>query len=394
MSDGDGDRRSFRRSRVDREPHMPQKRDYYEVLGIDRNASGEQIKGAYRKLALKYHPDSYKGDKDEAEQKFKELAEAYEVLSEPVNRQRYDQFGHEGLRGAGMHDFSTMGFGDIFSMFEDIFSGMGVSRGRTSRHRGYDLETEVAMTLEQVDTGAEQTLEFERTDLCQTCGGDGSRPGTKSQRCGACGGYGQVQQQVQGIFGLSVRVAACPKCRGRGTFVTDPCKDCGGTGRARKKRVLVVRIPSGIRDGQVVRVPGEGEPGRTGTERGDLHVYVRVKPHPLLTRRGDDLICQMPISFAQAALGGRVEVPTLAGSEELDIPQGIQHGEVITLKQRGLPSARTGRKGRQLVQVLIEVPRKLTEKQKSLLQEYAETEELNVTPGRKSFLEKVKEYFS
>lgn len=374
---------------------MSSKRDYYEVLGVGRNAAPEDVKRAYRKLALKYHPDNYKGDKAEAEKKFKEFAEAYEVLSDPVKRQRYDRYGHEGLRGAGLHDFSGMGFGDIFSMFEDIFAGVGFSGGRgRSAERGYDLETEVELTLEQVAAGVDRTLEFERQDLCDTCGGSGSKPGTSPQRCATCGGYGQVQQQIQGFFGVSVRVAACPKCKGKGSIVTDPCPSCRGSGRRRKKRVLSVHIPPGVHDGQVVRIRGEGEPGPSGTTRGDMHCYVRVREHPLLTRQGDDLVCRMPICFSLAALGGAIRVPTISGAEEIDVPPGTQNGAVLTMKDRGLPSQRTGRMGRQYVQVIIEVPRKLTRRQRELLEEFAKTEESNVSGQRKSFLNKVKKYFA
>jgi len=373
---------------------MPEKRDYYEVLGVPRDAGGDEIKRAYRKLALKYHPDNYKGDKAEAETKFKELAEAYEVLSDSVKRQRYDRFGHAGLKGAGVHDFSSMGFGDIFSMFGDIFGGMGFTDARRGPQRGLDLETQIDLTLEQVATGVDQTLEFERMDLCDTCGGSGAKRGTEPKRCDKCGGYGQMQQQVQGFFGMSVRVVPCPQCRGKGTIVTDPCGDCRGSGRAKKKRVLTVHIPPGIRDGQVVRARGEGEPSDDGTSRGDLHCYVRVQPHAMLARRGDDLVCQVPISFAQAALGAKVDVPTLAGAEEVEVPPGTQYGDVITLKKRGLPSARTGRMGDQHVQVLLEVPRKLTKAQRRLLEEYAETEDASVLPERKGFLDRLKECFS
>jgi molecular chaperone DnaJ len=379
---------------------MPLKRDYYEVLGVSREAGADQIKRAYRKLALKYHPDNYQGDKSDAEKKFKELAEAYEVLSDPVKRQRYDRYGHEGLRGVGVHDFTHMGFGDILSMFDDIFGDMGFggrTRGRYGAHRGLDLETEVEVTLEQVATGVDHTLEFERMDLCATCSGSGSRPGATPQRCKTCGGYGQVQQQMQGFFGVSIRVVTCPDCQGKGTIITDPCRDCGGTGRARQKRILTVHIPPGIRDGQAVRARGEGEPSEDGTSRGDLHVYVRVREHPLLARRGDDLICQVPLTFTQAAMGATVVVPTLAGTEEVQIPPGTQHGDVIALSKRGLPSLRGSRVGDQYVQISIEVPRKLTQKQRQLLREYAETEsseESEATPERTSFFQKLKSYFS
>lgn len=377
---------------------MAEKRDYYEILGVSRDAGQDAIKRAYRKLALQYHPDNYRGDKQEAEGKFRELAEAYEVLSDPAKRQRYDRFGHEGLRGAGVHDFSHMGFGDIFSMFEEIFAGMGAGGpGRRGRQRGLDLETEVELTLEQVATGQDQTLEFEREDLCQACSGGGARAGTTPRRCPTCGGYGQVQQQVPGFFGVSIRVSTCPQCQGKGTMVTDPCPDCGGSGRTRQRRTLTVHIPPGIHDGQAVRVRGEGEPSPDGRGRGDLHVHVRVREHPLLSRRGDDLICQVPITFTQAAMGGTVTVPTLAGQEPVEIPPASQHGDVITLKRRGVPSARSGRVGDQYVQLLIEVPRRLTQKQRELLEQYAETEKQaanEATPGRKSFFQRLKAYFS
>ena len=373
---------------------MPEKRDYYDVLGVSREAGAEEIKRAYRKGALKYHPDNYKGDKAEAEAKFKALAEAYEVLSDGIKRQRYDQFGHDGLRGSGVHDFSSMGFGDIFSMFEDIFSGVGFSRGAPHSDHGLDLETGIELALEQVAVGTDETLEFERMDLCDSCGGSGARPGTRPDKCGTCGGYGQVRQQVQGFFGMSVRVTPCPACRGKGSVVTDPCGDCKGSGRRRKKRVLTVHVPPGIRDGQVVRIRSEGEPNHAGTARGDLHCYVRIRPHPLLARRGDDLVCQVPITFTQAALGANIEVPTLAGTEEFEVPPGTQHGQVLTMKRRGLPSQQSGRLGDQHVQLLIEVPRKLTKTQRELLEKYAGTEQASVLPGRKGFLDKLREYFS
>ena len=372
---------------------MPSKRDYYEVLGVDRGDGAHKIKRAYRRLALKFHPDNFQGDKTEGEVRFKELAEAYEVLSDPQKRQRYDRFGHEGLRGLGMHDFSSMGFGDIFSMFEDIFGGMGSRGGMGARSdHGLDLETEVELTLEQVGTGIDQTLEFERMDFCDVCSGSGAKHGTKPQKCSACGGYGQIQQQVSGFFGMSVRVMPCPACGGKGHVILEKCPDCGGSGRKREKRVLVVHIPAGISDGQVVRVRNEGEPSRTGTTRGDLHVYIRTKPHPLLSRRGNDLVSQVPVAFAAAALGGKVTIPTLTGPEEIDIPSGSQNGQVITLKRRGLPSVGGGRRGNQHVQIYIEVPKKLTKKQRELLEVYAETENDNITPQRRSFMESLKEY--
>jgi molecular chaperone DnaJ len=370
-----------------------EKRDYYEVLGVPREAGPEEIKRAYRRGALKHHPDNAPGDKAEAERKFKELAEAYEVLADPHKRARYDRYGHDGLRGAGMHDFASMGLGDIFSMFEDIFGGTGLG-GAAASERGLDLETQVELTLVQVATGVDHTLEFERVDFCDTCAGSGAKSGSKPLRCSACAGYGKVQQQVQSFFGVSVRVIDCPTCRGRGHIVKDRCPACRGSGRARKKRVLAVHVPPGVHDGQCVRVRGEGEPSASGTGRGDLHVYVRVQPHPLLARRGDDLLCQVPISFAQAAMGAKVSVPTLTGLEEIDVKAGTQNGEVVQMKDRGLPDTRTGRRGHQYVQVLVEVPRKLSKKQRELLEAFAAAEEPDAPGERRSFLGKLKEFLS
>jgi molecular chaperone DnaJ len=376
---------------------MSQKRDYYEVLGVDKAASADEVKRAYRKGALKHHPDNIQGqqEKAQAEKKFKELAEAYEVISDPVKRQQYDRFGHEGLRGAGVHDFTNMGFGDIFSMFEDIFGGGRGGQG--GGDRGLDLETEVELTLEQVASGSDQSLEFDRIDLCDTCGGNGSKPGTQPDRCNTCGGYGQVQQQMQGFFGLGVRIVACPKCRGKGRIVTDPCTECSGSGRRKKRRMLTVHIPAGVHDGQVVRARGEGEPNAAGTGRGDLHCYIKVRQHPLLGRRGDDLVCQVPISFTQAALGCDVQVPTLSGTQNLAIPAGTQSSTVFTLKKLGLPVTGRNRRGDLHVQVFVEVPRKLSDKQRELLEAYGQTEESNMAasnPDRKTFFDKVKEYFA
>jgi len=369
---------------------MPSKRDYYEILEVPRNAGPEEIKRAYRRKALKYHPDNYKGDKAEAEAKFKELAEAYEVLSDPEKRQLYDRFGHEGLRGAGLHDFSTMGLGDIFSMFEDIF-GFGLGRARTRGiRRGYDCETEVELTLEEIATGVDKTIEFERMDFCDACGGNGARTGTSPKRCPTCGGYGQVE--IGGGFFRMVQT--CPTCNGSGNIINDPCPVCKGSGRTRKKRVLTIHIPPGVHDGQVVRIRGEGEPSETGNSlRGDLRCYITTKPHPFFVRTGNDLLCQVPITFTQAALGATIEVPTLTGKEQVTIPAGAQYGQSIRLKHRGLPDQRTGRKGDQIIQLIIEVPTKLTEKQARLLRELAETENTTVTPARKGFIERLKQYF-
>ena len=374
---------------------MATKRCYYEVLQVEKTVGPDVLKRSYRKLALKFHPDNYKGDKTEGETKFKELAEAYEVLSDPQKRQQYDQYGHDGLNGSGMHDFSSMGFGDIFSMFNDIFGGGGGFGGARSAHqeRGLDLETEVSLTLEEVAIGSEQTLEFERMDYCETCGGSGAKPGTQPERCSACGGYGQVQQQVSGFFGMSIRVVPCQECAGKGKIVKDPCNDCSGTGRTKTRRVLSVSIPAGIRNGQVVRVRNEGEPANNGPHRGDLHVYVNVEEHSLLIRKGDDLVCQVPVPFTTAALGGKIQVPTLDGLKDIEIAAGSQNGHVISMRKKGLPAIGSSYKGDLHVQVLVEVPKKVSAEQRELLEKLAELDHKNVTPKRKSFLDKLKDCF-
>jgi molecular chaperone DnaJ len=371
------------------------KRDYYEVLGVARDAGEEDIKRSYRKLAMKFHPDRADGDKAQAEGKFKEAAEAYEVLSDAGKRKRYDQFGHGGV--SGQHDFSHMDASDIFSMFDEIFGGMGGGPvggrrggGRASRaQRGFDLETQVELSLAEVAKGCEKTIEFERQDGCETCKGTGAKPGSSPVVCQQCGGQGRVAQQ--GFGGMFRMVTTCPACRGRGAVIKEHCPGCRGTGRQSKKRVVTIHIPPGVHEGQAVRVAGEGEPGGGGGPSGDLHCYISVKQHTLFSRHNNDLVCQIPISFTQAALGGKIEAPTLSGKEELEVPAGTQHGEVFKLKGKGLPDLRSKRAGDELVQVLIEIPRKLTEKQKHLLREFAATEDASVMPQRKSFLEKLRE---
>jgi molecular chaperone DnaJ len=369
------------------------KRDYYEVLGVTKTADAEEIKRAYRKLAMKYHPDRNEGaEKAEAERKFKEAAEAYEVLSDSGKRQRYDQFGHQGVSAS--HDYAHMDPNDIFSIFEGIFGGgMGGRRQQNpnSPARGFDLETQVELTLAEIATGAEKTLEFDRNEKCETCSGTGAKAGSTPQRCATCGGQGQVIQQ--GFGGMFRMATTCPNCRGRGNVIRDYCTSCRGQGKVPKSRKIAVKVPAGVHEGQTVRVPGEGEPGERGGPPGDLHCHIAVRAHPIFARQGNELVCQIPISFAQAALGTELDVPTLRGKAKLDIPHGTQHGEVFKIRSEGLPDLRSGRKGDQLVQVLIEVPRKLTEKQKHLLKEFAGHEEAGSMPQKKGFLEKIKEAF-
>lgn len=379
---------------------MPTTRDYYEILGVEKSAPADEIKRAYRRLAMKYHPDRNPDDA-EAEARFKEASEAYEVLGDDEKRQKYDRFGHDAFRGSGAaaHDFSRMDVSDIFSMFEEVFGGgggFGGGRGRArAQARGYDLETEVELDLNDVLTGVDREVEFTRLDVCDTCGGDGAKPGSKPQTCGTCGGRGQVQQQ--GLGGMFRMVTTCPTCRGRGVVVVDKCTECNGKGRVGKKRKLSVKIPAGIHDGQAVRVRGEGEPPPIEASpdgsgvRGDLHVAVRVTGHDLFERDGDNLLMRMPISFTQAALGAEVEVPTLTGRETLSIPRGTPYGKLFTIGGQGLPNLRSGRRGDLIVIAEIETPTKLSAEQEKLLRDFAATENESVHPESHGFWKKIKD---
>ena len=380
------------------------KRDYYEVLNIAKGASADDIKRAYRKLAIKYHPDK-NPDNKEAEDKFKECAEAYEVLSNPEKRSRYDQFGHDGLRGSGMHDYSRMNVDDISSMFSDIFGGGGFGgigdlfgmggRKKTRRGgpvKGYDLETSVLLTLEEISNGTEKTIEFTRQDICPECKGNGCAKGKAPITCPACNGSGQVAKN--GMGGFFQMVSTCDTCRGNGKIIADPCKKCRGTGRDAKKRVVNIKIPAGVHEGQGIRVANEGEPGHNNGPRGDLYCYVQIKKHPFLQRDANNLIVVVPISFTQAALGAEIQVPSIGGMKKLKINAGTQHGDIYRIKKQGLPQVNTSYRGDLLVQAVIEIPKKLNAKQQELLKEFAKMEDKSILPETKGFFEKIKNYFN
>ena len=351
------------------------KRDYYEVLGVSKTASADELKKSYRKLALKYHPDRNKGNK-EAEDRFKEAAEAYAVLSDPQKRAQYDQFGHS-LGGSGFQGFegfegSFQGFGDIFGdLFEDFFgtsSRRGGSGGSRSGSRGADLEYSVEISLEEAARGKEVTIEFPRLERCESCQGSGAEPGSQSTICPDCGGHGEVRIS-QGFFTMR---RTCPRCHGEGRQITKPCHICRGSGRARKVRKLNIKIPAGIDDGSQLKVASEGEAGERGGPRGNLYVYVSVKPHSIFERAGRDLLLEARIGIHQAALGTQIEVPTLDGKVRLKIPAGTQPGSVFRLKGKGLPDLRGhGGTGDELVRINVEIPERLSSEEKRLLEEFA-----------------------
>jgi molecular chaperone DnaJ len=349
---------------------MTTKRDYYEILGVDRNADGNEIKTKYRKLALKYHPDRNPGDK-EAEEKFKEAAEAYEVLRDAEKRRVYDQFGHEGLQGTGFSGFG--GFEDIFSSFSDIFDdffGFGARRSRTAARRGSDLRYDLTISFMEAARGVEKEIDIEKLETCPTCGGDGCAAGTSPEDCRYCGGTGQISR-TQGFF--SIRTT-CPQCRGQGRSIPHPCDECRGMGQVERVKRVSVRLPAGVDTGSRLRLTGEGEKGTHGGPPGDLYVFVHVTPHEFFKRDENDIVCQIPISFVQAALGDTIEVPTLNGTKPLEIPKGTQPGDTLRFKGEGIPFLRGRGRGDQIIQVLVKTPTRLNKKQENLLREFAKAE--------------------
>ena len=342
------------------------KRDYYEVLGVSKTASKDEIKKAYRRLAMKHHPDRNKDD-DDAARRFKEAREAYDVVSDPEKRATYDQFGHEGLRGGpGGGGFGAEGFGDIFGdVFGDIFGG-GRRGGRSQVFRGADLGYELRLDLEKAVSGDAVTIEVPTQATCETCDGSGARKGSKPTQCTTCGGVGQVRMQ-QGFFSIQ---QTCPACKGSGTVIADPCDGCHGRGRVSRTKKLSVKVPAGVDEGDRIRLSGEGEAGRNGGPPGDLYVEIRVNPHKIFTREGADLACEVPVSITTAALGGEVELPTLEGHVSLKVPAGTQSGKVFRLRGKGVSTVRDRRQGDLFATVLVETPVNLTDAQKTLLQDF------------------------
>ena len=383
---------------------MSEKRDYYEVLGVPKGASDDEIKKAYKKLARKYHPDLNRNDPKTAEEKFKEVNEAYDVLKDPQKKAAYDQFGHDafdprrgGSAGGGTPFGGAGGFGgfdmdDIFDMF-----GMGGGSRRARRQgpeRGADLRYDLEISFEEAAFGKEIELSIPREENCPTCGGSGAAKGSTPETCSVCHGMGQEQVMQRTMFGSMMTSRTCSHCHGTGKIIKDPCKDCRGTGRKSVTKKIKVNIPRGVDDGQRVRVTGGGEAGVRGGANGDLYVYIFIRPHKLFQRRGNDVIIEIPITFVQASLGDTVQVPTLDGAVDLKIPAGIQTGTVLRVKGKGIPNLRGSGRGDEHVRVKVTTPQKLSTKQKELLKEFAELSGDAVNPEQKSFTEKFKDLFA
>jgi molecular chaperone DnaJ len=372
-------------------PMAVTKRDYYEVLGVVREAPADEIKKAYRQMALKFHPDRNPGD-ETATKKFKEAAEAYEILSDSEKRQRYDRYGHAGLNGAAMHDFRSTD--DIMSAFSEIFGGgmFGDLFGERRRgpRPGPDLLMKLEIELVEAARGTSRSIAVSRQDFCTECRGSGAKKGTSPTPCNYCGGRGQVVQ-ARGFFQVAT---TCPACAGDGVRITDPCTQCRGAGRVPSTAQLQVDVPPGVESGMWLQLRNQGELGDVGGQRGNLRIQIAVNKHPFFERRRNDLICQVPISFAQAALGAVVEAPTLDGPEDIEIPRGTQSGETLRLRGRGMPDIGGRARGDEIVEVNVETPRHLTARQEELLREFAEIEHLQVSPRRRSFFEKLRDYFT
>jgi molecular chaperone DnaJ len=362
-------------------------RDFYEILGVGRNASDDEIKAAFRKLARQYHPDVNK--EPDAEEKFKEINEAYGVLSDADKRARYDRFGREGLgnMGGGFHDY-TADFGDLF---EELFGQFGFSTGgrrsRRSPRRGRDLQMQLKLTFEEAVFGTEKEIQFERDDTCSTCNGSGAEPGTTPTRCPTCNGQGEVRQVRQTLIGQMVQTAICPTCNGRGEIISSPCHTCHGGGLERKLIKKKVQIPAGVDGGTQIRLAGEGGPGVYGGPSGSLFILLDVQSHKFFKRRENDILLNLDINVAQAALGAEIDVPTLDGDEKLKIPSGTQPGKVFHLKGRGVPHLRRNGRGDQLVIINVAVPTKLTKEQRELFEELAKSLGTTVKPQEKGFLD-------
>lgn len=381
------------------------KADYYEALGVNRNATDEEIKNAFRKLAKKYHPDMQTGDKTEAEAKFKEINEAYEVLSDKDKRAKYDQFGHAAFdptAGGGGNPFTGAGFGDFSDIFDTMFGGFGgfgagAQQTRNGPARGNDLKYNLTLTFEEAAFGCKKEIMIPREENCETCGGTGAKPGTKLVKCTACNGTGQVRVQQNTVFGAFSTVRTCDACSGTGKIIADPCPDCRGRGRVRKSNRINITIPAGIDNGQTLNMRGEGESGKRGGPNGDLYIVISVKPHKLFTRNGYDVYLDMNLPMTVAALGGEIQVPTLSGNVKYNVPEGTQTGTTFRLREQGITKLNAGGKGDMLVRVNVQIPKHLTDEQRELVRKLAVSlgDKLTDTkPVKRTIIEKVKDKFN
>jgi molecular chaperone DnaJ len=365
------------------------KRDYYEVLGVSRDADEETLKKAYRKLAMQYHPDRNPGD-EEADARFKEAAEAFDVLRDAQKRQRYDRYGHAGLEGVPSHNFANAD--NVMDLFGELFGDLfGGRRGRRGPRQGNDLQVAFEIDLVEAYRGTRRELKIPRQETCLQCNGSGAKPGSQPVTCRRCNGHG-VLIQGQGFFRIQ---QTCSACRGQGSVISDPCSNCRGAGAVQVERALTVDVPAGIEDGMRLCVRGEGEAGEAGAPAGDLYCFIRVKQHPLFVRHGPELHCEIPITFSQAALGGPLEVPTLEGKYvNATLSAGSHAGDEIRISGKGMPNVRGGRAGDLVVHLRVVTPTNLTKRQEELLRELAELDGKHVSPERKSFMERVKEFFT
>ena len=380
------------------------KRDYYEVLGVSKTATQDELKKAYRKLARKYHPDLNK-DNEEAAEKFKECNEAYSVLSDDQKRAQYDQFGHAAFENGGMGGgggfggaggfggFGGSGMEDIFDMFFGGQGGRGGNRAKTGPQRGADLRFDLEITFEEAAFGLEKEINLYRDETCDHCHGEGAEPGSKVESCPECNGTGYVRFTQNTMFGQMVNERPCSRCKGEGKIISEPCKECRGKGTVKRNKKLKVKIPAGVDNGSRLRVSGEGEAGAKGGPNGDLYVYLYVKPHKFFERDGTTVLCEVPINIVQATLGADIKVPTLDGQVTMKVPEGTQPGKVLRLKGKGIPSLRGGSRGDQLVRIKVVVPTKLSDKQKDALRKFADISKDNINPEEKSFMDKVKDFF-
>lgn len=376
-------------------------KDYYEILGVEKNATDEDIKKAFRKLAIKYHPDKNRGNKD-AEEKFKEINEAYQILSDPQKRSQYDQFGTTDFnaQGGGFGGFNASGFGGFSDIFGDIFGdmfGMGGNRPKNGPQRGADLEYNIELSFEEAAFGVKKEIDIFRNETCDKCDGTGAKPGTSPKTCPECHGTGQTKTQRNTPFGSFVSVTTCGRCHGEGRIVENPCPHCNGRGKVRKKKVITLNVPAGVDNGNTIPLREEGEPGIKGGPSGDLYIHIRVKPHKIFNRQGFDIMCELPISFIKATLGGIIEVPTLEGNSKENISEGTQPGTIIKLRGKGIPKLRGGGRGDLYAKLNVEIPKKLNDKQKDLMKQIAKEfgEDIsNIGDQKKSFMDMFKDAFN